>query len=257
MRSFLGPIAVVMLVSGCGDDGGSASPDVSLVEPDTLTVCSDIPYAPFEFVDAEGRDTGFDLDLLTEVADRNELELAVLDRPFPGIFDDLDAGVCDVVASAVTITAEREELVDFTRPYFDADQSLLVRVADRAAFATLGGLAGQRIGVQGETTGEQYATEHLPTGAEIVRFEDSDAMFAALASGDVAALLQDFPVNAFRAIEDSSFVVTETFPTGEQYGFAVREGADGVKELLDDGIDALRADGTFNEIFGRYFGEPA
>jgi polar amino acid transport system substrate-binding protein len=249
-------ISVVLLLAACGDDAGSDAAGDALVAEGVLTVCSDIPYAPLEFVDPEGHETGFDLDLLSEVAQRNDLELEVIDRPFDGILEDLDAGLCDVVASAMTITGERDRIVDFTDPYFDVDQSLLVRAADQASFSTLASLAGQRIGVQAETTGASYAAEHRPEGAEVVPLDDAEAMFAALDAGDVAALLQDFPVNAFRATQDSSLVVTETFPTGEQYGFAVRAGA-ATGALLDEALDDMRSDGRFEEIFADYFGDSA
>jgi len=257
VRRSLVASSAILLLAGCGDDAGSDADGDALVAEGVLTVCSDVPYPPFEFVDPEGLETGFDLDLLTEVAQRNDLQLVVVDRPFPDIFDDLDAGLCDVVASAVTITAERERAADFTDPYFDADQSLLVRAVDQARFPTLASLAGARVGVQAETTGAAYAAEHAPVGAEVVPLADAEAMFAALEDGDVAALLQDFPVNAFRATQDSALVVTETFPTGEQYGFAVRTGADAVRSMLDDTLDDMRSDGTYEEILAEYFGDSA
>ena len=115
----------------------------------------------------------------------------------------------------MTITDERKEQVDFSDPYFDADQSLLVRADDAGDLVTLDDLAGETIGVQSGTTGETYAKENTPDGATIKSFEDADGLFAALTSGDIDAILQDFPVNAYRARRTTQFVVTETFPTGE------------------------------------------
>lgn len=257
-------------LSACGDDddatdgtgatttetdGGGSVADIELVNDGQLTACSDTPYEPFEFEGPDGEQTGYDIDLLRAVADDAGLELEVLDLPFDGILGSLAAGDCDVVASAVTITDERAQQVDFSEPYFDADQSLLIRAADEATYATLDDLAGQRIGVQAGTTGQAYAEENAPEGAEIVSFEDSDGLFGALTSGDIAAILQDFPVNAYRATQDDAFVVTESFPTGEQYGFAVAQGNEGVLALVNDGLAALRDDGRFDEIFATYFGE--
>ena len=234
--------------------GGATAPE-GLVTEGQLTACSDTPYEPFEFEGDDGEQTGYDIDLLRAIADDAGLDLEVLDLPFDGILGSVAAGDCDVVASAVTITEERAEQVDFTEPYFDADQSLLVRAEDADAFATLDALAGERIAVQSGTTGETYANENAPDGAEIVSFEDSDGMFGAITSGDVRAVLQDFPVNAFRATQDDAFIVTETFPTGEQYGFAVAKGNEPVLTFLNDGLAALREDGRFDEIFATYFGE--
>ena len=236
-------------------DGGQAAADVELVNEGTLTVCSDTPYEPFEFEGPDGEQTGYDMDILRAIAENNDLSMEVIDLPFDGILGSLAAGDCDVVGSAVTITDERAEQVDFSDPYFDADQSLLVRAEDEETYATLEDLASQTIGVQSGTTGEAYANENTPTGATIQSFEDADGLFGAIAAGQIEAILQDFPVNAYRATQDDSLVVTETFPTGEQYGFAVEKGNEGVLTLINDGLAELRDSGEFDEIFQQYFGE--
>ncbi len=259
---------LVSVLAACGDDDETstddattttaavtATPPEGLVSDDALTVCSDTPYEPFEFEGEDGEQTGYDIELLRAIAGDAGLDLEVLDLPFDGILGSLAAGQCDVVASAVTITEERAEQVDFSDPYFDADQSLLVRVEDEGEYGTLADLAGERIAVQSGTTGETYATENLPEGAEVVSFEDADGMFGAITSGDVAAVLQDFPVNAYRATQDDTAIVTETFPTGEQYGYAVANGDAEVLAFVNDGLATLREDGRFDEIFETYFGE--
>src|SRR5205814_7960672 len=124
-------------------------------------------------------------DLLRAVATRAGLGMTVKDLPFDGILGSLAAGDCDVVASAVTIKPERAQQVDFTKPYFDADQSLLVKAADAGELSSLDKLAGKSIGVQSGTTGETYAKEHAPKAATVKGFEDSDGLFSAIAAGDV------------------------------------------------------------------------
>jgi polar amino acid transport system substrate-binding protein len=262
-------ISVALLLGACGDDKDSTdtgakssttleakatAPD-GLVSANELTACSDTPYEPFEFEGTGGEQTGYDIDLLRDIAGDANLTLNVKDLPFDGILGSLAAGDCDVVASAVTITDERKQQVDFSAPYFDADQSLLVNAGDKDEYAKLDDLGGKRIGVQSGTTGETYANEHKPSGATVVSFEDADAMFAAMTSGDVVALLQDFPVNAYRAQKDDKFTVTERFPTGEQYGYAVAKGKTAIVTFLDDGLQRLKDDGRFDEVFAKYFGE--
>src|SRR5690606_25264963 len=147
------------------------------------------------------------MDLLRGIADNNGLGFQVKDLPFDGILGSLAAGDCDVVGSAVTITDERAQQVDFSDPYFDADQSLLVKAENEDQFATLEDLAGATIGVQSGTTGEAYANENQPEGSTIRSFEDSDGLFGAIEAGQIDAILQDFPVNAFRATQDDTLVV--------------------------------------------------
>ena len=271
VRSFwLIPLVVGSLVLGaCGDDDGEGSdtgdagsnseqaiqlPEgVSLVEDGQLTVCSDMPYKPFEF-EEDGKVQGFDYEIVRSMGEQLGLEVEFRTTPFDSIIPALAAGECDMIASAMTITDERAEQVDFTEPYFDADQSLLIRAEDEGTISSLEDLAGKTIGVQVETTGATYAEENKPEGATIRAFQTGDEMFPALLSKDLDAALQDFPVNAYRASQSDEFVVTETFPTGEQYGFAVAKGSE-LLAPLDEALSAIRDDGTYDEIFATWFGE--
>jgi len=181
--------------------GASTTPSldgVTLVSDGKLTVCSDMPYAPFEF-EEDGETTGFDYDLVSAMGEQLGVEVEFVTTPFDSIIPALAAGNCDMIASAMTITEERAEQVGFTAPYFDADQSLLVLAENADEFATLADLDGKTIGVQVETTGATYAEENAPEGATIKEFQTGDEMFPALISGDIDAALQDLPVNAYRA----------------------------------------------------------
>lgn len=231
------------------------APELDLVADGMLTVCTDSPYEPFEFQDANGDFTGFDMDLLREIGAGLDLELDVKVVPFDGIWLLPAAGECDIVGSAMTITDERKASALFSDPYFDADQSLLVRAADEATYATLASLAGKRIAVQTGTTGEAYATENTPEGATLVSFDEPAAMFLALQSNEVDAILQDLPVNGYRQTQDDSMVVTETFATGEQYGFAVDPDNTALIEAVNEQLAALRASGKYDEIHAKWFGE--
>jgi ABC-type amino acid transport substrate-binding protein len=103
---------------------------ITTVEAGILKIGSDIPYPPFEDFDASGDAVGFDVDLMNEIARRLGLEPVWVDTDFDTIFTQLAQGTWDVVASATTITAEREEMVNFTIPYFNANQALTVRGGD-------------------------------------------------------------------------------------------------------------------------------
>ncbi len=254
-------VPAVLMAAACGSDDSTGSSTTSagaeptgLVADGTLTVCSDTPYEPFEFKDDAGLDTGYDIDLLRAIADTADLELAVIDLPFDGILGSLEAGDCDVVASAVTITDERAQQVDFTASYFDADQSLLIKTDQAATITSLADLEGKTVGVQSGTTGETYANENA-TGAEVKSFEDSDGLFAALEANDIVAILQDLPVNGYRSTQDDTVTVIETYPTEEQYGFAVKKGNTSLLQFLDGGLTTLRNDGSFDAIYATYFGD--
>ena len=131
--------ALSLVVAACGGSDSSTTEDgaLSTIAEGKLTVCSDAPYEPFEFQDADGNWTGFDMDVVRKIAEANDLELEVSVQPFDGIWLAPAAGTCDMVASSMTITAEREEAADFTQSYFDAFQSLLVSKTNEMTYTTL------------------------------------------------------------------------------------------------------------------------
>lgn len=229
--------------------------ELELVNEGTLTVCSDIPYPPFEFEDASAPSgySGFDIDLVQEIADRLDLELEVLEVGFDGLQSGatLAAGQCDLAASAMTITEERAENLNFSDPYYDSLQSLVVP-AD-SDITSLEDLAGQSLGVQRGTTGAMFAQENAPEDTEIIEFSSGPDLFTAMQAGQVAGGLQDLPVNIERVEQDDEFQIVAEFDTGEQYGFAAALGNDALTDAVNATLQEMRDDGTYDEIYDRYF----
>ena len=250
--------------SSSGGDGGESAETTPIdqvelnfqpISAGKLTVCSDAPYEPFEYQDENGNWTGFDMDLMTAIAKRYGLTLEVTKQPFDGIWLAPAAGTCDIVASSITITEERAQNAAFSDPYFDADQSLLVRSEDAATYVDLASLAGKTIAVQTGTTGEAYAKENAGD-AKVQSFDDAAAMFAALEGKQVDAVLQDLPINAFRAVKQGNTQVTATFPTDEKYGFAMAKDNVDLIDAVNESLNEFRAGGVYDEIYQKYFGTP-
>ncbi|MFM8794567.1 MAG: transporter substrate-binding domain-containing protein [Acidimicrobiales bacterium] len=248
--------------SGGGDSETAETTPIDQVEltfqpisAGKLTVCSDAPYEPFEYQDESGNWTGFDMDLMTAIAKRYGLTLEVTKQPFDGIWLAPAAGTCDIVASSITITEERAQNAAFSDPYFDADQSLLVRSEDAATYVDIASLAGKTIAVQTGTTGEAYARENAGD-AKVQSFDDAAAMFAALEGKQVDAVLQDLPINAFRAVKQGTTQVTATFPTEEKYGFAMAKDNVDLLDAVNESLNEFRAGGVYDEIYQKYFGTP-
>lgn len=245
--------AAALALAACGDDGGgNGSDEISLITSGTLTVCTDAPYEPFEYQDDDGTWTGFDMELMREIATRMELDLEVIEQPFEGIWLAPAAGACDIVASAMTITEERAENALFSDPYFEADQSLLVTEEGADGIGGLDDLGGRSIGVQSGTTGATYAEDHAPEDATIREYDDEAEIFAALDAGDIDAVLQDLPVNGFRADENDLYEVVDTYPTGEEYGFAATLDSRPLIEAVNDALAGIRSDGTWDELFDEW-----
>ncbi len=245
---------LALSVAACGgDSGGSTKGGADLVKDGTLTVCSDVPYPPFEDFDktAPSGFAGFDIDVVQAIADSLKLKLAVKDQSFDGLQSGLtlNSGACDLVASAMTITADREKNLDFSDGYYDSEQSLLVPAG--SDIASIGDLDGKKVGVQQGTTGKQYAEDNA-TGAEIVSFPSDAEMYSAIKAGQVDALLQDLPVNLDHT-QDGKFEVVEKYSTDEQYGFAIKQGNTELVTEVNDALKTLRDDGTYDDIYNKYF----
>ena len=142
--------ATLMLVLGfaliAGACAGGGTGEYDLVAEDKLTVCSDIPYAPFEFEEG-GSYSGFDVELMEAIGAELDLEVEFIDSGFDSITSGtaMVGNECDIAASAITIRPDREENIDFSDGYFDADQSLMVK--KDSGFSTYADLSGSRVGV--------------------------------------------------------------------------------------------------------------
>jgi polar amino acid transport system substrate-binding protein len=262
MHSVTAMAAASLLTLGlaaCGDDTDSDetvdASAIDLIEDGQLVICSDAPYPPFEMEDSSSPMgwSGFDMDLMAEIADGLDLEPEVRPSSFEGLQSGLalNSGQCDIVASAMTITDERAENLDFSDGYYDSLQSLLV--AEGSDISGIGDLDGQRVAVQQGTTGAAYAEENA-TGAELVSFPNDPGMWQAIQAGQVDAILQDLPVN-LEHTRDGDYTIAEEYSTDEQYGFAVKKGNTALVDAVNEQLDALREDGRYDEIYDRYFSE--
>ena len=257
IRTFAPAVVLALALTACGGAAEVATGDLQLVTPGTLTVCSDLPYEPFEFEDpsAPSGFSGFDIELIEAIAATGDLDIAVIVSGFDGLTSGatMAAGTCDLAISAMTITPERQQQIDFSDPYFDAVQSLLVGPGSTVTgIADL--VAGARVGVQSGTTGESYAQENVP-GAEIVSYENEGDLLTALTAGTVDAVLQDLAPNANYVDGNPGAAVVETYDTQESYGIAMqKDRGDGLLEFINAGLAAVREDGTYDTIYDKYFG---
>ena len=248
-------VAVLALaVAAC--NGGTSDDEYGLITPDVLTVCTDSPYPPMEF-EQDGEFTGFDIELMRAIA--TELGLSGIEVVNTG-FDPITSGLamesdqCDIAAASITITADREESIDFTDGYFTADQSLLV--ASDSGLSSLADFSGSSLAVQTGTTGEIYANENAPEGTEILSFENPGDLFTALEAGNVQGVLQDIVPNAEYALNNPDTVtLAENYPTDESYGFAVKEeGKEALLAAVNAALQTLRDNGTYDSIWNDWFG---
>jgi ABC-type amino acid transport substrate-binding protein len=239
-----------LVVVGCGsssdDTTGGGGSGGGGGEP--LTVGSDIPYPPFEQGKA-GNYTGFDVELLEAVGKSIGRDVEFEDTSFDTIFLDLARGNFDVVASAATITDEREKTVDFTNPYYISEQAILVE--EGGEIDSVEKLAGATIGVQQGTTGQEFVEEEGEAG-EVRKYPQGPDAVNALKNGTVDAVVIDIPVAENAVNAGQGLEVSAAIPTEEEYGFAVAQGETELLEELNEGLKEVIDDGTYAKIYEQW-----
>lgn len=227
----------------------SCTPTSTAESTITLKVASDTTFPPMEFIDENANITGFDIDLIKAVAEAAGAKVEVKTTAWDGIFAGLDNGSYDLIASSVTITDERKEKFDFSEPYVTVGQVVVVPVGDESTTG-LAGLEGKRIGVQQGTTGD--LTAQGVAGATVSAYPEIGLAFQDLINGNIDGIIIDSPVAADYAMRNIDIkgkckIVGELL-TSEPYGFVVKKDNAKVKDLLDKGIAALKANGKLEEI---------
>ncbi|WP_432108550.1 basic amino acid ABC transporter substrate-binding protein [Streptomyces sp. AA1529] len=246
--------AVLTAVTACSSTktSGRSGDEVQLVASGKLTVCTHLPYEPFQFKQGK-KIVGFDVDLVDLVAEDLGVEQKIVDTPFEGIQsgEDLNASKCDLAAAGMTITPVREKNLDFSAPYFEATQALLTGKGGK--YDSLEDLKGRKLGVQQSTTGEEYAKKHAD-GVTVRHYEDLALLLSAVKTGQVDAGINDNGVLYDYAKKNPDTEVTTEFDTGEQYGIGVRTGNDALREQIDRTLEKAKADKRYDKLYKKWFG---
>ncbi|ERG89246.1 MAG: ABC-type amino acid transport/signal transduction system, periplasmic component/domain protein [halophilic archaeon J07HX5] len=251
-----------------GDDGGGDSTDSgdggddstdSSDEVETITPGTAPGFAPFEFRNDDNELVGFDVDLATAVIEAAGYEAASPENwvtiEFDTLIPSLRRGDMDLVAAAMTITEERDEQIDFSESYYEANQAVLVREddIDPSEFADL---EGRRVGAQSGTTGESTAESELVEpglidGSQYNSYGNYVLAINDLENGNIDAVVIDTPV-ANNFADDRSVQVAFVFETGEEFGFGMQEGDDRISDI-NEGLAEVRDNGTYDELVSEYF----
>lgn len=262
-RSFLklsAALAAGIVLAACGKQDAppapASAPEAAAPAPKTYTVGTDAAYAPFEYQNDKGEIVGFSVDLLNAVAEKGGFQVKFVNTPWEGIFNALQQGDRDVLISSITITDERKQTMDFSDPYFDAIQ--LIAVKENSKVAKFDDLKKLKVGVQTGTTGDEVVSKLLgKTSTSVKRFESTPLALKELEAGGVDAVVADNGVvinyvanNAgakFKTVSD-----TTSF-SPEQYGIPVRKGNAELLAMINKGLAAIKADGTYNAIYKKTF----
>lgn len=250
------------MLAGCGSSStdASATPTASEsteVSPETtssdnvIVMGTNAEFEPFEYRDGL-EITGFDVEIAKKVAEKLGKELVIEDMAFDSLIMALNSDKIDFIAAGMTATDERKTQVDFSDSYFNSQQMIIVK-ADDTSIATAEDLVGKKVGVQLGTTGDLFVsgTEGI---AEIAQFQTGTLAVMDLKNGKIDAVVIDAEP-AKKMIEGQSDLKLLDAPfIEEEYAIAVKKGDADVLTAINETLADIKADGTYDEIYTKYFG---
>jgi polar amino acid transport system substrate-binding protein len=257
-----------LLLAACGNTtttGGVPTPNPAtptvappndLITSGVLTVGSDTTYPPQEYIDTTtNKAAGFDVDLITAVAQRMGLQAKIVTTKFTTIIDDLAAKRFDVVISAVSVTPERQKKVDFV-PYFTAGESLLVQMGNPHNIKSPADLCGLTVGVQDGTieqsdlqTASKDCTSKGKPAIKLTVLQDQTAVVQLLANNRVVATYQDSPVTDYYIKQNPGhFEVGGSVIGAGPEGIVIRKGDTSMFNAVQTAYNQLKADGTYHKL---------
>ncbi|NLV73000.1 MAG: transporter substrate-binding domain-containing protein [Actinobacteria bacterium] len=260
-------MALIPATAGCGSDYAEENVDdfIAAVEksdaiekPETIEDGwilggSDTAFPPMEFSDEAGGYKGFDVDLCTALAHKMGLKLQVVSTAWDGIIPGLLGDRYDIIMSAMSITEERLEQVNFTDAYLPG--ILAITAPIDAPVTSADQLAGMIVGVQVDTTG-QFAVEEIEGVKEIKKYPDILTAFQDLAAERVQAVVNDEPVNAYiiQTNEDykAKFANTGGIVTVNDYGYAIKKENTSLLEAMNTALAELKAEGIYQKICDKW-----
>ncbi|RLD07181.1 MAG: basic amino acid ABC transporter substrate-binding protein [Chloroflexota bacterium] len=252
-------LSVLLILSAVGCGSSEAEPqEVSAggLGGKTLVVAHDVNFPPFEFL-KDDEYTGFDLDLLAVIEERANFVADRRPMDFNGIIPALQAEQVDLGIAAMTIKEEREEVIDFSIPYFKTGIVIAVK-PETTDIETTEDLKGKTVAVKIGASGESLIRE-LPFADEIdiVTYDSNNDTYLAVQTGAADATVNDLSTLQFYISTegDGKLKVVGDLLTGDDYGISVPSGHTETLQAINDALLELAEDGTYTEIYQKWFGE--
>lgn len=255
-------MTVALTAAACGGNNksttsGTQAPSSALkdlVTANTLTVGTELPAPPFWIGnDYDSITGGYEVDLAKEIAKRLNLpNVKFVEMPFAGLVAGQKCK-CDIDFSQVTITSDRAKVVQFTAPYFDANQGILAKQG--TTVSSMADAKKLRWGAQTNTTGAAYIADNIKPSTEPKVYNTTTDAFTALNAGQIDAVLLDTPIvlGAVKAGQIKDGAVVAQFKTGEQYGAVLNKDSPNLA-AINQVINSLKSEGFTDQLFTKYFG---
>ena len=223
--------------------------ELSTVEPGKLIMSTNAAFPPYEMTTDSGEFEGIDIETAQAIADKLGLELQIDDMDFDAALLAVQQGKSDMVMAGVTVTDERQNVMDFTDSYATGIQSIIVK--EDSDIASVDDLAGKKIGTQRGTTGYLYCSDDF--GDEnVVAYDDGLTAVQMLNNGQVdCVVIDNAPAKEFVAA-NPGLKLLDTAYVEEDYAIGVGKGNTELKDAINTALEELKADGTLQAIVDKY-----
>jgi arginine/ornithine transport system substrate-binding protein len=270
MKKLLLAVAVASVLAACGKKeepapvaaAPAAAPDASApaAEAAVLKVAIDPTYEPFTFKTADGKPTGFDVDVASALCEQIKRKCEFVEQVWDSMIPGLNAKKYDVIISSMSITDERMKEVDFTDKYYNTPSRIVLKKTVK--YTDPASIKGKKIGVLKGSTQEKYAMGDLkPAGVIVNSYEAQDQVYLDIKSGRLDGTVADFmevtggflskPEGAKYTLVGPDLKEPKYFGYGA--GIALRKGEDKLKGELNEAIKAIRANGSYKTMADKYF----
>lgn len=238
----------------------AAAPAPAPAEMPELKVAIDPTYEPFTFKTADGKPTGFDVDIAEALCAEMKRKCVYVEQVWDSMIPGLQAKKYDVIISSMSITDERKQAVDFSDKYYATPSRIVVK--EGTAYTDPASLKGKKIGVLKGSTQEKYAMGELePAGVNVVPYEAQDQVYLDIKSGRLDGTVADqVEVNGgfLRKDEGKGYgfvgpVLDDIKYFGYGVGVALRKGEDDLRNQLNAAIAAIRGNGVYETVAKKYF----
>lgn len=227
----------------------------SYADEPTYVVGAGGTYRPFEYENSAKQLEGFDIDLIKAIADVQHFKIKLINTPWEGIFATLDNGERDIIISGITITEKRKNSVDFSLPYFPAEQVIVTQKGSK--ITSIADLSSHTVGVVNGSTADVVVSKVLgKNSTSIKRFDNTPLLLQELyeeginaAIGDIGVVkfyIKMHPGKEFNLISDQNF-------EPQYFGIAVAKGNDKLRNMINQGLKKIIDNGTYANIYSKWF----
>ncbi|WP_087009106.1 ABC transporter permease subunit [Gulosibacter sp. 10] len=251
-------LLILLFTIGGAVGAANALAKPKTVEGETFTIATDTTWAPFEF-ERDGELRGIDIDLINAIAEDQGFNVEIDVLGFDGALSAVQAGQADAVMAGMSITPEREEVFDFSNPYFDSGIQMAVAENDDS-IQGYEDLEGQTVSAKTGTEGYAFAEElGQEYGFTVTGFQDAADAYSDVTSGNSVAVFDDYPILAYGIATGNVDLKTVTEQEkASSYGMGVKKGENAeLLQAFNEGLKNLIADGTYQAILDDYLGDDA